>query len=519
MRQMSLHKLGLAALAGATIAGCNLLIYNVEYRSSDGGIGGDTTSSSSSSGSSGTAGSAGGDAGPAVPGVLWAKTFSNGSDVRVNAVTTDDEGNVYLAGSTIGDIVLGECGKLTSATGVNNGFVVKLAADGSCQWKAHIASFSDTTATALVINGNDVVIGGQYAGEVTLPGEFPVAVTSGNDAFVASYPRVMGNATWVRYFSGSGDQAVSALARGADGKVYVAVNFTGNTDVGTAQLANQGGIDLGLLSLDPMADAGAAYSLPAGKMGDDVISSLVLDPAGEKALAVGWTTGTVNWGSDLSSAGAGDVMILGAQIVSAPGPKINTTSGWLVGDGEEQQGRTACFGSDGEIYVGGVTAVPVEVDAGPGSIDGAFLLYYDTEVLRSALTLGASYPIEAAADAGADAGTPIGPGRRALAIARSANSVVVAAALSGNVQLPNKPLNVPGRGLVVASLEADLSDTRWAHVFGAGGDHSPEGVAVDGQGNILVAGYYNGTLDFGSKGLKAAVGTNDIFVVKLGVAQ
>ena len=55
----------------------------------------------------------------------------------------------------------------------------------------------------------------------------------------------------------------------------------------------------------------------------------------------------------------------------------------------------------------------------------------------------------------------------------------------------------------------------WSKRFGSTYEDEGLGVAVDGSGNVVVTGYFNGTVDFGGGGLTSA-GNDDIFVVKLG---
>ena len=54
---------------------------------------------------------------------------------------------------------------------------------------------------------------------------------------------------------------------------------------------------------------------------------------------------------------------------------------------------------------------------------------------------------------------------------------------------------------------------RWATRAGGTGGDLGQGVAIDGSGNVLVAGYFTGTADFGG-GPATAIGSYDLFVAK-----
>src|SRR5207245_1125833 len=54
---------------------------------------------------------------------------------------------------------------------------------------------------------------------------------------------------------------------------------------------------------------------------------------------------------------------------------------------------------------------------------------------------------------------------------------------------------------------------RWAQRFGSTGSDAGQAVAMDGSGNVLVTGVFQGTVDFGG-GPRASAGGMDIFVAK-----
>src|SRR4029434_11182450 len=53
----------------------------------------------------------------------------------------------------------------------------------------------------------------------------------------------------------------------------------------------------------------------------------------------------------------------------------------------------------------------------------------------------------------------------------------------------------------------------WAERFGSSGDDLGRAITVDSNGDVLITGNFQGTVDFGGGGLTRA-GLNDIFVAK-----
>ncbi len=97
----------------------------------------------------------------------------------------------------------------------------------------------------------------------------------------------------------------------------------------------------------------------------------------------------------------------------------------------------------------------------------------------------------------------------------STGEVVVIGSFQGTVDLGGGPLASAGsRDVVVAKLTPDGGNHLWSKRFGDPGLQAPSNVAVDSAGNIVVVGTFNGNLDLGGGPLTSA-GEDDVFVVKL----
>ena len=60
----------------------------------------------------------------------------------------------------------------------------------------------------------------------------------------------------------------------------------------------------------------------------------------------------------------------------------------------------------------------------------------------------------------------------------------------------------------------DCGDHVWSKRFGDGSSQNGQGVTIDPMGNVLLVGYFQGTIDFGGGTLTSA-GSNDVYVAKL----
>jgi hypothetical protein len=93
------------------------------------------------------------------------------------------------------------------------------------------------------------------------------------------------------------------------------------------------------------------------------------------------------------------------------------------------------------------------------------------------------------------------------------DNVYVAGYFNGTVNFGGGNLTSSGANDVFLA-KYDASGTHlWSQRFGAGSSDDAYALAVDGDDNVIVAGYFQGTVDFGGGGLTSA-GSGDIFVAK-----
>src|SRR5207244_2972967 len=74
-------------------------------------------------------------------------------------------------------------------------------------------------------------------------------------------------------------------------------------------------------------------------------------------------------------------------------------------------------------------------------------------------------------------------------------------------------LTIAGQTFAVTQAAAAAASSNWAMAIGGTGADMGYSVATDTNGNLIVAGYFSGTVNFGSGALTSA-GGQDIFVAK-----
>ncbi len=237
-----------------------------------------------------------------------------------------------------------------------------------------------------------------------------------------------------RFGDASTDQTSYSVAVDGTGNVLIAGGFLGNANFGGSTLMSAGGTDIFLASFDN--DGAPRWSKRFGDNQPNQIAYAVATDAADNVLVAGSFWGTVNFGgSNLTTVGGDDIFL-------------------------------AKFDANGnDVW---------SMSFGNASTD---------QIARS---------------------VAIGP----------ANTIIVAGWFLGTVNFGGSNLTSSGGvDIFVAKFDAD-GDHVWSKKFGGLEDQRLESVAVDGSGNVVVTGYYDGTVDFGG-GQLPSTAENDIFLAKL----
>lgn len=235
---------------------------------------------------------------------IWDDVFDGGGDDVGNGIATDEERNVYVAGTT-------ETG------GGTDGFLRKYDSAGQELWTIPIGGSGDDSAAAVAVapNGDPIVVGAldngtdtdifvnRYDADGSLvwsrpfdgggdDGALGVAVAPSGDIAVTGFATTAtGTDIWVRQYSASGGTEWTESADGGETGVGhgVAVDDSGNVFV-AAQIDN--GTDHDVWVRKYGSGGGELWTRPFDGGGDDVAYAVAVDPAGDVAVAGLVWTGT-----------------------------------------------------------------------------------------------------------------------------------------------------------------------------------------------------------------------------------
>lgn len=279
----------------------------------------------------------------------------------------------------------------------------------------------------------------------------------------------------------------------ANNDVLLAGDFNEQVDFGGAPLVTAGANDVFLAVLD--SDGGHVRSARYGAA-DGQTATGVLSLPDKRTALVGNFYGTLDFG-------AGALVCAGSTDLFAASFDANGSAEWShrFGDSAPQGPILSAVASTGEVALAGGFFSSIDLGGDPllsaGSLD-IFVAKLSSDGAHVwSRRLGDSAPQQAQ-------GLAIDP----------AGNLVVSGAFSGSIDFGvTKLTSAGGTDVFLAKLGPD-GTALWAKQYGDAKNQQNAVVAVDGSGNILLSGSFEGSVDLGA-GPMVSAGGSDVFVAKL----
>lgn len=429
-------------------------------------------------------------------------TSLNGVGSRVEAVTSDAKGNIYVAGSFSGtvDFDFSSARVRKKSQGSTDVFVAKYSATGKLRWVDRYGGAAADKAQAIAVDaGGNVAVAGKYA-------------ASGLDSsiFLAKHDSA-GNRLFKQIYASGFNRGATGVAFDADRKLYVTGTFSNTTTFGTDSLVAAGSTDAFLLKLN--GRGGTTWVGGIGGAGTDDAGGIATDADGNVFLA-GAFTGTADFdpgpGTANLTAGATGRDAFVAKYT--PGGDYAWAN--KIGGDNIDLARDVAVDSVGNVYVAGeftgsATAGSATLNSVGGSRDlfvakyrngGNFVLAKSMGGsgidIAYGLAVDSSQRIYLAGTFSAKADFDPSSGTKYLTPVGSQNSYLVRLTKGGALSYVRQIAQVSSQNVGVNQIDA---------------------LSLDPSGNVLLGGYFSGTTDFNPASgavRKTSTGT-DFFLLKL----
>jgi len=380
---------------------------------------------------------------------------------------------------------------------------------GHALWVQQVGgSGSDHSGDVAVDGDGNVIAVGTFFDSLQTGG---ITLTSAgdNDIFVIKLNGLTGDVIWARHFGGLRAESGSLVRTDASNNVYVVGDFWGIVDLGGGKLEPEGAGDVFVLKLT--ADGDHVWSRSFG--------GTLVDVAYDLAVRV--DTIAIAGSYDSPSMTIGNSTLTHAGMTYADGYVATMTT-----DGEFVWGRS--LGSVGRDYGFGVAldssrnVVVVGEFSGAMNLGGGTLLATDKDafVAKYARPSGAHLLSRQYGGTGRQSA-------RTVSIDPMDN-IIVAGVFAGTSDFGGPVPLVAANGAVFVAKYALAGAYLWAKSFSATGatgfeDENASSVAVDGRGDVTLAGTFCGTISFGgapmSSGSDCLTFNYDIFAVKLATSD
>ena len=187
------------------------------------------------------------------------------------ASAVDGQGNLYVLGTTVGDL-----GANINVAETSDVYLSKFDASGNLLWSRLVGATDTAEAFDIAIDGDDnVVIAGQIDSELE-----DLDVFSGKDSFIIKYDNA-GEELWTQQLDTAGTDSPASLAIDASGNVFVTGRITGAFD-GTVTAG--GGLDTYVVQLDA-ASGGVTQKAQFGGAGSETGQAIAIDADGNILVA------------------------------------------------------------------------------------------------------------------------------------------------------------------------------------------------------------------------------------------
>jgi len=441
--------------------------------------------------------------------VLSYSTYLGGSDMDyANGIAVDASGNAYITGYTASvDFPLvnpaqgspggGTCSEDgTDTTACFDAFVAKLNSTGTALVYSTYLGGSDEdygASIALDASGHAYVTGYTYSKDFPVQSALQPNNAGGWDAFVTELSADGASLVYSTYWGGSLDDIATGIALDSNGNAYLS-GYTDSTDFPATTAAFQttygGGAHNGFVVQFNAKGAQIGYSTLLGGGSDDYAYAVAVDSIGDA-----YVTGATNSAS-FPTLNAFQPHYAGGTCATAPNTfpcydafaaKLNPAgsalifSTYLGGTGSDY-GYAIALDSAANAYITGYTT-STNFPTTPGAFERAYGGSYDVFVAKlngAGSTLGYSTYL-------GGSGTQVAYG---IAVDSNGSAYITGYNYGGNFPTAH-PVQAQNAGFYdafVSVLDPTGSSLRFSTYLGGSQDDFGRGIALDGSGNVYVAG-------------------------------
>lgn len=422
---------------------------------------------------------------------VFSKRFGNKNQTVVSAV--DKNGSIFLAGSFDETMDIG--GGLLTSAGSSDVYIARLNPSGGHVWSKRYGNASTQAANGITVDeeGN-LLVTGSFQGTIDFGGS--VLSSEGSDDIFVAKLSPSGGHIWSYSYGGVGSQVGLRVGWDSFEYVYLAGRFAGTINSIDGPITSQGLDDIFIAGLDPFGNM--YFGKGIGGLGYDTVLGMAVEPIAGDILVTGRFATTIDFGDGaMTSAGSDDVFL--ARLDYFGGPLWSKR----FGDVQAQSGSAVVLDPGGDIFLAGDFAGSIDFGDGPLVSAGGMDIFVAKLSASGSPLWGKRF---------GDAAE-----QRVASISSDASgNVILTGYFQGDLDFGNGAIKSQGgKDIFIAKLSPS-GDPLWSQRAGdLGLEQTGSSVSSDVAGNVVAAGRFDGSVDFGGGSL-VCQGTSNGYVVKLG---
>jgi hypothetical protein len=425
----------------------------------------------------------------------WSDRYGIASgDAYCYSAATDAQGNIVITGALYDSLDFGG-GYLVSESSMDI-YVAKFDPTGNHAWSASFGDLGIQKGNSIAMDhlGNVIVVG-DFVGTIDFGGD--TLTSAGTDIFIAKFDPA-GHHLWSRNFGNTSPQWANGVAIDGSNNMIMTGNFYGTVDFGGGALTSEGEQDIYLVKFD--AAGNHIWSDRFGTVDEQQHAIKVATDGSDNVILTGEFEGTVDFGGGgITSAGSYDVYV--AKFDAAG----NHMWSQCFGDTSVQWGRGVATDGNGNVIVAGTSNGSIDFGGGVlshGGGEDAFVASFDAAGNHLWSHMFGDAEVQRANRVAAD----------------GSGNVVLTGNFRGSMDFGGGALTSAGLyDAYVARFDA-AGNHLWSQRYGDSSSQSSLAATTDGLGNAIIAGHFQGTINFGGGDLTSVDGY-DIFVAKLWRAE
>lgn len=433
------------------------------------------------------------------PAWKWAKSASGDGDDQATSIATDTFGDAYIAGFFTSDsIVLGSTVLKNALPENEDIFLAKYDAEGNLLWARQAGNeMNDRINSMTVDKDNNLYVTGYFYSQTIVFGEDTLR-NAGNvgDIFIVKYSPE-GKVIWARRDGGTGLEIPHAICSDGASNIIVAGRFSSlSMTIGNTTLVQSGSMDVFVSKYDSAGHV--LWAKGAGGGSNDEANSVSTD-ASDNIYISGYFNQKATFGDfTLNTLGSADVFVAS---LDASGTVL-----WAKSAGGNGDDRSTGISTDeaGNSYITGYFASPT------------------LQIGTSALTnVGGNNSFVAKFDNDGNVVwvKSVNGTTKALSIVQQNGHIYVCGLFSsGILHFAATDIGVHGHGDLLLLAYDREGNEQWLTMQDSGGEsnETANSIAVDQQGNIFIAGFFDSDpLVFGPSVLSNTRTGFDLFLAVL----